>query len=220
MNYSNEPLRYHLGFANSYQKYKLQFKQDFEFGPVRVIAFPEDGEDIENIFSHSGDAELNLSPYIGIDNSGKLFWDTNGHQPVDSLKVISVEPLGLEGQPHSKFIRISYKVESVVHRHDLNLDDFLDVVECYDETSQQFRLRLGVKPTRTKRSIVLCFDGTSNHFGNQNTNVIKLVELLKKNDPSKQMVYYQAGIGTYSHSGLKTRVGLAIAKCFDTATAQ
>ncbi|KAF8600938.1 hypothetical protein BDV93DRAFT_421482, partial [Ceratobasidium sp. AG-I] len=40
------------------------------------------------------------------------------------------------------------------------------------------------------RTLVLCFDGTSNHFSNQNTNVVKLMELLKKTDPSRQMVRY------------------------------
>ncbi|KAF8596212.1 hypothetical protein BDV93DRAFT_406835, partial [Ceratobasidium sp. AG-I] len=40
------------------------------------------------------------------------------------------------------------------------------------------------------RTLVLCFDGTSNHFSNKNTNVVKLMELLKKTDPSRQMVRY------------------------------
>ncbi|KAF8593393.1 hypothetical protein BDV93DRAFT_461297, partial [Ceratobasidium sp. AG-I] len=38
------------------------------------------------------------------------------------------------------------------------------------------------------RTLVLCFDGTSNHFSNRNTNVVKLVELLKNDDPERQMV--------------------------------
>ena len=33
----------------------------------------------------------------------------------------------------------------------------------------------------------------------QVTNVVQFFELLKKDDQSKQMVYYQTGIGTYAH---------------------
>lgn len=32
----------------------------------------------------------------------------------------------------------------------------------------------------------------------QNSNIVKFFRLLKKNDPTRQMCYYQAGIGTYS----------------------
>ncbi|KAF8697209.1 hypothetical protein RHS03_07791, partial [Rhizoctonia solani] len=69
------------------------------------------------------------------------------------------------------------------------------------------------------RSIVLCFDGTSNHFSERNTNVVKLVELLSKNDPSTQMVYYQTGVGTYSHPGFWTSITEVIAKKADEAVA-
>ncbi|KAF8681348.1 hypothetical protein RHS04_03685 [Rhizoctonia solani] len=69
------------------------------------------------------------------------------------------------------------------------------------------------------RSIVLCFDGTSNHFSERNTNVVKLVELLSKNDPSTQMVYYQTGVGTYSHPGFWTGITEVIAKKADEAVA-
>ncbi|CAE6419399.1 unnamed protein product, partial [Rhizoctonia solani] len=65
------------------------------------------------------------------------------------------------------------------------------------------------------RSIILCFDGTSNHFSNQNTNVVKMVELLKKDDPAEQM----AGVGTYAPPGLLTSVGLNIAAKADEGVA-
>lgn len=41
------------------------------------------------------------------------------------------------------------------------------------------------------RTLVLCFDGTDNAFGDNNSNVVQFFSLLKKDDPSQQMVYYQ-----------------------------
>ncbi|KAH8108020.1 hypothetical protein BXZ70DRAFT_29652 [Cristinia sonorae] len=48
------------------------------------------------------------------------------------------------------------------------------------------------------RTIVLCFDGTGDHFDEANSNVINLFSLLQKDDHHEQVVYYQAGIGTYN----------------------
>jgi hypothetical protein len=65
---------------------------------------------------------------------------------------------------------------------------------------------------RKPRTLVLCFDGTSNEFSErvgqlsiaaldvaylvdvttQNTNVVKLYSILKKDDPKSQLCYYQA----------------------------
>ncbi|KAK3389210.1 hypothetical protein B0H63DRAFT_536997 [Podospora didyma] len=46
--------------------------------------------------------------------------------------------------------------------------------------------------------LVLCFDGTGNTFSGSNadTNVVKLLSKLDRNDPN-QFHYYQTGIGTY-----------------------
>ncbi|KAG8960119.1 hypothetical protein FRC03_007052 [Tulasnella sp. 419] len=54
---------------------------------------------------------------------------------------------------------------------------------------------------RTPRQLVLCFDGTGNKFGEDNTNVVKLFAMLTKNSSSLQKVYYQSGIGTYDPDG-------------------
>ncbi|KIK60797.1 hypothetical protein GYMLUDRAFT_200122 [Collybiopsis luxurians FD-317 M1] len=48
------------------------------------------------------------------------------------------------------------------------------------------------------RTLVLCFDGTGEQFDDDNSNVVNLFSMLKKDDPEQQLVYYQAGIGTYS----------------------
>ncbi|TFK26834.1 hypothetical protein FA15DRAFT_692857 [Coprinopsis marcescibilis] len=48
------------------------------------------------------------------------------------------------------------------------------------------------------RTLILCFDGTGDQFDADNSNIVQLVSLLKKDDKTKQMVYYQTGIGTYT----------------------
>ncbi|KIL57003.1 hypothetical protein M378DRAFT_88465, partial [Amanita muscaria Koide BX008] len=44
------------------------------------------------------------------------------------------------------------------------------------------------------RTLVLCFDGTGDQFDNDNSNIVQLVSMLKKDDKTKQMVYYQYGL--------------------------
>ncbi|KAJ7292621.1 hypothetical protein C8J57DRAFT_1428731 [Mycena rebaudengoi] len=55
-----------------------------------------------------------------------------------------------------------------------------------------------IPPTNEHRTLILCFDGTGDQFDDNNSNVINFFTMLKKNDPRQQLVYYQAGIGTYS----------------------
>jgi uncharacterized protein (DUF2235 family) len=45
------------------------------------------------------------------------------------------------------------------------------------------------------RNLIVCCDGTNNQFGKENTNVIRLVQILAR-DHAKQRLYYQPGIGT------------------------
>ena len=52
--------------------------------------------------------------------------------------------------------------------------------------------------TRKPRTLVLCFDGTSNEYGNKVTNVIKLYSLLKKDKVEEQLCYYQVSAPFYS----------------------
>ncbi|KAG9120358.1 hypothetical protein FRC07_004178, partial [Ceratobasidium sp. 392] len=53
-----------------------------------------------------------------------------------------------------------------------------------------------VDSTRKGRNLILCFDGTGDQFDQDNSNIVRFFQLLKKDDRSRQMVYYQAGIGT------------------------
>jgi uncharacterized protein (DUF2235 family) len=47
------------------------------------------------------------------------------------------------------------------------------------------------------KNIVICCDGTSNDFGHENSNVVKLYSVLEKNT-AEQTVYYDPGVGTPS----------------------
>ncbi|KAG8968004.1 hypothetical protein FRC05_001714, partial [Tulasnella sp. 425] len=51
--------------------------------------------------------------------------------------------------------------------------------------------------TKQPKTLILCFDGTSNSFTDENTNVVRIFSALEKNDMDRQMCYYQPGIGTY-----------------------
>lgn len=55
-----------------------------------------------------------------------------------------------------------------------------------------------IPPVNRHRAIVLCFDGTGDQFDSDNSNIVSFFSLLKKDDPDKQLVYYQSGIGTYN----------------------
>ncbi|KAF7436007.1 hypothetical protein PC9H_002833 [Pleurotus ostreatus] len=55
-----------------------------------------------------------------------------------------------------------------------------------------------IPPTHDHRTLVLCFDGTGDQFDDDNSNVVNLFSMLKKDNPRKQLVYYQSGIGTYN----------------------
>ncbi|CAE6520158.1 unnamed protein product [Rhizoctonia solani] len=73
----------------------------------------------------------------------------------------------------------------------------------------------GAKP----RTLVLCFDGTTNVYDDTNTNVIKLFSLLKRDKREEQMVYYQPGIGTYAPPGILLPVSMTLAKIADQGIA-
>ncbi|KAG5645997.1 hypothetical protein DXG03_004599 [Asterophora parasitica] len=90
--------------------------------------------------------------------------------------------------------------------------------------------------TKSGRTLVLCFDGTSNQYDEdvspltimvalniermlQNTNVVKFFALLKKDDFNQQLCYYQPGIGTWFNPGVVSPLFLWGAKILDLAFA-
>ncbi|KAJ6530992.1 hypothetical protein DFH09DRAFT_1044739 [Mycena vulgaris] len=76
-----------------------------------------------------------------------------------------------------------------------------------------------IPPDRPFRTLVLCFDGTGDQFDSDNSNIVSLFSMLPKADTTKQMVYYQAGIGTYTTPQIATPFMSKISKFVDTAIA-
>ncbi|KAK0474468.1 hypothetical protein EDD18DRAFT_239528 [Armillaria luteobubalina] len=76
-----------------------------------------------------------------------------------------------------------------------------------------------VPPDHKHRTLVLCFDGTGDQFDSDNSNIVQLFSLLKKDDRSKQMVYYQSGIGTYTSPQIATPFMSKIYKTVDVMIA-
>ncbi|EMD31049.1 hypothetical protein CERSUDRAFT_69622 [Gelatoporia subvermispora B] len=76
-----------------------------------------------------------------------------------------------------------------------------------------------IPPHHDRRTLVLCFDGTGDQFDADNSNIIMLFSMLQKDDPSQQMVYYQAGIGTYTPPQIATPQTASMLKTLDEALA-
>lgn len=56
------------------------------------------------------------------------------------------------------------------------------------------------------RNIVICSDGTGNEYGRANSNVVKLFETLDLSDKSRQIAFYDPGLGTAPRPGAMTYV--------------
>ncbi|KAH7928799.1 hypothetical protein BV22DRAFT_182974 [Leucogyrophana mollusca] len=73
------------------------------------------------------------------------------------------------------------------------------------------------------RNLIICIDGTSNQFGQNNTNVVKLfaqVDLETRKPHPKQCAYYSSGIGTRPKSmHVLDRIERAVSDKFDMAIA-
>jgi uncharacterized protein (DUF2235 family) len=74
----------------------------------------------------------------------------------------------------------------------------------------------GERPVR--RNLVLCLDGTSNKYGLNKTNVVKLYEILDRTT-ADQIAYYQPGIGTMPPPGVWVRIVRWYTKTLDLAIA-
>nr|WP_315428165.1 DUF2235 domain-containing protein [uncultured Albidiferax sp.] len=61
------------------------------------------------------------------------------------------------------------------------------------------------------RNLIVCCDGTNNQFGNQNTNVVRLVQSLSRDD-DRQLVFYDPGVGTLPLPGFVSRLGQRISE--------
>ncbi|HEY5960643.1 MAG TPA: DUF2235 domain-containing protein, partial [Polyangiaceae bacterium] len=65
------------------------------------------------------------------------------------------------------------------------------------------------------KNIVICCDGTSNQFGDVNTNVVRLVQVLEQS--SAQLVYYDPGVGTMPAPRAVGKPAQVISKIFGLA---
>src|SRR3974377_2321686 len=66
------------------------------------------------------------------------------------------------------------------------------------------------------KGIVICCDGTNNQFGSNNTNVVRLVEVLNRN-PAEQLSYYDPGVGTFPEPGFVTKIGKKLSELIGLA---
>jgi uncharacterized protein (DUF2235 family) len=66
----------------------------------------------------------------------------------------------------------------------------------------------------TPKNIVICYDGTGNEYGKNNTNVVKTFESIVRNE--KQVAFYDPGVGTFSLLGrtIGRRIGIVLGKAF------
>lgn len=79
-----------------------------------------------------------------------------------------------------------------------------------------------VPPTHRNRTLIVCFDGTGDKFDADNSNIVQFISMLKKDNRREQMVYYQAGIGTYTSGhapGFINAINRKISKIMDQAVA-
>ena len=68
------------------------------------------------------------------------------------------------------------------------------------------------------RNLVVFCDGTANEFGENNTNVVRALQVLVRDDDT-QRVHYDPGVGTLPGPGVVTRLGKLISKVIDLAFA-
>jgi uncharacterized protein (DUF2235 family) len=66
------------------------------------------------------------------------------------------------------------------------------------------------------RNLVICCDGTSNRFGTNNTNVVRLSQILER-DSGRQQLYYDPGVGTLPEPGWVTKLGKAFSETLGLA---
>ncbi|KAF8600606.1 hypothetical protein BDV93DRAFT_608607 [Ceratobasidium sp. AG-I] len=203
-----------LPFLPSYQRFTLTLvPHDDPLAPVYVKAALAD-----NIsgyeFDNPEDAKFNLSSVLGNEN-GAFIWGRAGfEQTARGFNIV------VDDSTHEQLLVAQLQNFAGEYQEaKLSLHKHLDIVEYLNKKSREVMRKLGEKRAASQRSVVLCFDGTSNHFSNLNTNVVKFVELLKKNDPEQQVVYYQTGVGTYAPPGMLTNLGLTFAAKADEGIA-
>jgi len=68
------------------------------------------------------------------------------------------------------------------------------------------------------RAIVICLDGTGCQVGaSRPTNVVRLMEMLDTDDPARQLVYYDPGVGTMSSAASHGPIGRRLSRLWGLA---
>ncbi|ELU37461.1 CVNH domain-containing protein [Rhizoctonia solani AG-1 IA] len=181
-------------------------------GHCVIQAKPEPDSSIRWNPDCPSDSQFNLSAMIGNDNAcfkwGRYAFERSGcnfklvDEPGTCACLLTGKLVDLNGEYKDAFI---------------NIDERLKVEEYIDVGTNEIYHRLTGKDNPAPE-VISGFLSTGNELHKTvvtNTNVVKLVELLKKDDPSKQMT----GVGTYSPPGMLTSAGLAIASKLDEAVA-
>src|SRR6266540_2584338 len=68
------------------------------------------------------------------------------------------------------------------------------------------------------RNLIICCDGTNNRFGPENTNVVRLIQVLDRN-PQKQRLFYDPGVGTLPNPGALTALTRRLSEYWELAFA-
>ncbi|KAK0237401.1 hypothetical protein EDD85DRAFT_830042 [Armillaria nabsnona] len=94
----------------------------------------------------------------------------------------------------SKFLLRTLLVRNAYpHRHPLQKQSLIQKIPGQSVPKD---IPKTIPPKHEYRTLVLCLDGTGDQFDADNSNIVQFFSLLKKDDPSQQMVYYQSGVGT------------------------
>jgi uncharacterized protein (DUF2235 family) len=98
--------------------------------------------------------------------------------------------------------------------------NILALTSTDDVRQQNEDVHIDVPNDETKgRILILCFDGTGNKFGEENSNVVRFFRALVKNKRKQQLVYYQPGIGTYNKRTFMTHTMDTLSSKLDEAIA-
>ncbi|OTA61113.1 hypothetical protein K449DRAFT_423100 [Hypoxylon sp. EC38] len=95
-------------------------------------------------------------------------------------------------------VEVQLKVQDAWLPEILDKETYVTMPYVHSPHDLQMAANEGLKPVREAKKLILCFDGTGNTFtgSNADTNVVKILNSLDRNDPN-QLHYYQTGIGTY-----------------------
>jgi hypothetical protein len=109
-----------------------------------------------------------------------------------------IQPITMSIQAtHTSWTAKSYPTQTWTGPHSRESEP---VVEQVPQIPITIRAVKDSQSPRSGRTLVICLDGTGDQFDNDNSNVVKLVACLKKDD-ANQITYYQSGIGTYNGRG-------------------